>query len=50
MKLMCKCGNVEEIKTDSKPEKYEIKNCNDGTLTLVCKRCGDVAYIEFTNK
>jgi hypothetical protein len=50
MKLMCKCGNIENLKTDNKPVNYEIKNCNDGTLALICKKCNEVVFIEFNNK
>jgi hypothetical protein len=50
MKLMCKCGNIEDLRTDNKPEKYEIKNCNDGTMVLVCKKCSEVVFIEFNNR
>lgn len=50
MKLMCKCGNVEELKTERKLENYEIRNCDDGTLALVCKKCNNVVFIEFNNK
>lgn len=45
MKLICKCGNVEEIKTDTSIENYELKNCNDGTIILVCKNCKEVVFI-----
>jgi hypothetical protein len=50
MKLMCKCGNIEDLKTDIKPANYEIRNCDDGTLALICKRCKEVVYIDFKNK
>lgn len=50
MKLMCKCGNIEDLKTDNKPVNYEIKNCNDGTLALICKKCNEVVFMDFTNK
>lgn len=49
MKLMCKCGSVEEIKTDVKIESYEIRNCGDGTAALVCKNCSEVVYIKLKN-
>lgn len=29
MKLLCKCGNVEDIKTNKPIERYEFKSCND---------------------
>ncbi|MBU3160926.1 hypothetical protein KPL37_14370 [Clostridium frigoris] len=45
MKLLCKCGNVEDIKTDKKIEKYEFKTRNDATLILVCKNCNEVVFI-----
>lgn len=46
MKLMCKCGNIEDAKSDLKIEKYEFRNCGDGTLALVCKNCSDVVFIK----
>lgn len=45
MKLICKCGNVEDIKTDKAIEKYEFKRCDDDTLILVCKNCNEVIFI-----
>lgn len=50
MKLMCKCGNIELLKTDNKPANYEIKNCDEGTLALVCKKCKNVILIDFNEK
>jgi hypothetical protein len=50
MKLMCKCGNIEGLKTEGKLDNYEIRNCHDGTLALVCKKCSAVVFIEFYNK
>ena len=49
MKLMCKCGNVEDIKTDVKTERFEIRNCGDGTVALVCKNCNEVVFIKLKN-
>lgn len=49
MKLICKCGNVEDIKSDVKIENYEIRNCEDGTLALVCKKCSDVVFLKLKN-
>lgn len=45
MKLMCKCGNVEDVKTDIKIQSFEIRNCGDGTTALVCKNCSEVVFI-----
>jgi hypothetical protein len=50
MKLMCKCGNIEELKTDIKPVNYEFKNCNDGTVALICKKCNNAVLIDFNNR
>lgn len=50
MKLMCKCGNIEMLKTDNKPESYEIKNCDEETLALVCKKCNHVILFDFKDK
>ena len=46
MKLLCKCGNVEDIKTDKSVQKYEFKTTNDATLVLVCKNCNEVVLIK----
>jgi hypothetical protein len=35
MKLICKCWNIEELKTENKPINYEIKNCGDGTIATI---------------
>ena len=45
MKILCKCGNVEDIRTDKKIERYEFKTRNDSTLILVCKNCNEVVFI-----
>lgn len=50
MKLMCKCGNIENLKTNNKTVSYEIKNCDNGTIALVCKKCNTVVFMEFSNK
>lgn len=49
MKLMCKCGNIEEFKTDKTIEKFDFKDCHDGTVALVCKNCNEVVFISFKN-
>jgi hypothetical protein len=49
MKLICKCGNVEDIQTDKPFENFEFRNCGDGTAALVCKKCSEVAYINIIN-
>lgn len=49
MKLICKCGNIEELKTDTAIENFELKNCDDGTLALICKKCKEVVYISPNN-
>ena len=50
MKLICKCGNIEDLKTDSKTVNYEMKKCNNGTLALSCKRCNTVVFIDYNDK
>jgi len=45
MKLICKCGNIEDLHTDKAIESYELKNCGDGTLVLVCKKCNEVTFL-----
>ena len=49
MKLLCKCGNIEDLKTDKVITQFEFKNCNDGTAILVCKKCNEVVIINFKN-
>lgn len=49
MKLLCKCGNVEDIKTDKPIERYEFKACDDTTLILVCKNCSEVVFLKLKN-
>jgi hypothetical protein len=49
MKLMCKCGNIEDLKNDNKIENFEFKNCEDGTITLICKKCNEVVFIKLKN-
>ena len=48
MKLICKCGNIEDLKTD-KLENFQFKECGDGTMALVCKQCNDVVYVKLKN-
>lgn len=49
MKVICKCGNIEDIKTDKTIENFQLKNCGDGTIALICKKCGEVVYINMKN-
>jgi hypothetical protein len=49
MKLICKCGNIEDLKTDKTIETYEIKNCGDGTVVLVCKKCNEAVFLNLKN-
>jgi hypothetical protein len=48
MKLTCKCGNIENLKTDEL-ENFEFKNCRDGTIVLICKKCKEAAFINLKN-
>jgi hypothetical protein len=50
VKLMCKCGNIEEIKTDRQVANFIIRNCDDGTAAIVCKKCNEVVFVGFMNK
>ena len=50
MKLICKCGNIEDLKTDEKILNFEFRNCEDGTIALVCKKCNEVVFVNFKNK
>ncbi|HEY8805762.1 MAG TPA: hypothetical protein VIM42_11785 [Clostridium sp.] len=45
MKLMCKCGNIEDIKTDNKIMNFVFKNCDAGKA-IVCKKCNEVVIIK----
>lgn len=49
MKLMCKCGNIEDLKTDNKIENFKFKDCEDGTIALVCKNCNEIIFIKLKN-
>ena len=49
MKLLCKCGNVEDIKTDTLIETFKFKIIDDGSLILVCKKCNEVVFIKSKN-
>lgn len=49
MKLICKCGNIEELKTDNTMKDFQLKKCDDDTLALICKKCNDVTFINFKN-
>lgn len=49
MKLLCKCGNVEDITKDKQIERYEFKECNDGTIILLCKSCKEAVFIKLKN-
>lgn len=50
MKLICKCGNIEELKTDMKILNFEFKSCDEETIALVCKKCNDIVFINFKYK
>jgi hypothetical protein len=45
VKLMCKCGNIEDIKTDKKIMNFVFKNCDAGK-SIVCKKCNEVVFIK----
>lgn len=46
IKLLCKCGNVEEIESDKLVENFNFKNCDDGTIAAICKKCSNVVFIK----
>jgi len=48
-KLICKCGNVEDIISDKPLESFQLKNCGDGTTALVCKKSSEVVFINNNN-
>ena len=45
MKIMCKCGNIEDVKTDVNIERFVFENCEGGILILACKKCNEVVSI-----
>jgi hypothetical protein len=49
MKLMCKCGNIEDVKTDKLITEFDFRNCGDGTTVLICKKCSEVVFIKVKN-
>jgi hypothetical protein len=49
MKLLCRCGNVENLNTDKPNERYEFKTIDEGTLILVCKNCSEAVFIKLKN-
>jgi len=49
MKLMCKCGNIEDVKTDNEIMNFEFKNCNEDVISLVCKKCNECIFIKLKN-
>lgn len=49
MKITCKCGNIEDLETDKPVTGFEFKNCGDGTVALVCKKCSEVVFINLKN-
>jgi len=49
MKLMCKCGNIEDLNTDTNIVNFEFKNCDDGTIILICKKCNEVVFVKLKN-
>ena len=42
MKLICKCGNIEDLKTNKPVENFEFINGEEGTVAIVCKKCNEV--------
>lgn len=46
MKLVCECGNEEAIESDVIIKKFELRNCGDGSMALVCKTCNKVVFIK----
>jgi hypothetical protein len=49
MKLICKCGNIENLKTEKSNSQFELRNCGDGTSALVCKKCSEIVFINLKN-
>ena len=49
MKLMCRCGNIEDLKTDKSIESFVFRNSGDGTAALVCMKCSEVVFVKVKN-
>ncbi|MBU3188760.1 hypothetical protein K9O30_06245 [Clostridium bowmanii] len=49
MKLMCKCGNIEDIKTDINVEKFIFRSSEGGILVMACKKCNEEVSIVLKN-
>lgn len=45
MKILCKCGNVEDLDKNKKLENFIIRDCEDGTIAIVCKNCKAINYL-----
>jgi hypothetical protein len=45
IKLLCNCGNVEDLENDKSAKNFDFKNCDDGTIAAICKKCSNVVFI-----
>jgi len=46
VKLVCDCGNVEELSMHDNPDSFEVGASSSGEyISIECSKCG--AYIEF---
>ncbi|HEY5561382.1 MAG TPA: hypothetical protein VIK72_06420 [Clostridiaceae bacterium] len=50
IKLLCKCGNIEELESDKPFQKFSLKNCGDGSIAIVCKDCNEIVLIKMNDK
>jgi len=44
MELMCKCGKIEDIRTNINSENYKFRCCDDGRSIIVCKKYNEVLF------
>lgn len=49
MKLICKCGNIEDLTKHKILENFKIRDCEDGTIAVVCKKCNELIFINLKN-
>ncbi len=49
MKIMCKCGNIENLESDVQTQNFEPRNCDDGSIAVVCKKCNEIVFLKPKN-
>jgi hypothetical protein len=46
VKLICKCGNIQDLNQESENKNFTVKDCEDGTLAIVCSKCEEIVFIK----